>query len=59
MEKIWKFIKDEDGLELVEYAVMGALIVLGVVITIGLLGNQINTRFNQLLTAIGGGGTAE
>jgi pilus assembly protein Flp/PilA len=55
MKKIWKFIKDEDGLELVEYAVMGALIVLGVVATILLLGGQINTRFNQLYTAIGGG----
>ena len=27
MEKFWKFIKEEDGLELSEYAVIGAIII--------------------------------
>jgi pilus assembly protein Flp/PilA len=52
MKKIWKFIKDEEGLELVEYAVMGALIVLGVIATILILGGQINNRFSQLVSSI-------
>lgn len=54
IQKIMNFIKDEDGLELVEYAVISALIVAAVIITIGALGAQINTRFGELLTAIGG-----
>jgi pilus assembly protein Flp/PilA len=52
MKKIWKFIKDEEGLELVEYAVMGALIVLGVIITILALGTQINCRFSALVSTL-------
>ena len=52
MQKIMKFIKDEDGLELVEYAVIAALIVAAVIITIAALGAQINVRFQALLDAI-------
>ena len=42
MQKIMNFIKDEDGLELSEYAVMGGLIILGVVLTVGLLAGEID-----------------
>ena len=53
MNKIMKFFKDEEGLELVEYAVMLALIVIGIVITITLLGNRVNNKFSQAASAIG------
>jgi pilus assembly protein Flp/PilA len=48
MNKIWKFIKDEDGLELTEYAVIGALIVIAVVVAITALSTQITAAFNRL-----------
>ena len=38
MQKIMKFIKDEDGIELVEYAIMAGLVIIvavGAVIAIG------------------------
>jgi Flp pilus assembly pilin Flp len=52
MNKIWKFIKDEDGLELTEYAVIGALIVIAVVGAVVFLQEQIESAFNRLGTEI-------
>jgi pilus assembly protein Flp/PilA len=54
MKKFWKFIKDEEGLETVEYAIIGALITLAAIVTITSVGTQVNTRFQQMLTALGG-----
>jgi pilus assembly protein Flp/PilA len=54
MKKFWKFIKNEEGLETVEYAIIGALITLAAIVTITSVGTQVNTRFQQLLTALGG-----
>jgi len=50
MKKIWKFIKDEEGLETPEYAVMGALIILGLVAAVTALSGKIQAVFE----AIGG-----
>ncbi len=49
-----KFVSDEKGLETVEYAVMGAMITAAVVVTIGLLGSQINTAFQDLINHMQG-----
>ena len=54
MKKLMAFIKDEDGLELSEYAIMGALIIVVAAGTIILLGAKIDDIFNQILTALGG-----
>ena len=54
MEKIWKFIKDEEGLETPEYAVMGALVILGIIAAVIFLRNQISTTFNAIGTHIPG-----
>ncbi len=43
-ETIKNFLRDEEGLELSEYAVMTALIVAALVATLGLLGGSINAR---------------
>ena len=48
MHKIMNFIKDEDGLELTEYAVIGALIVVAIVVAVGLLSAQIDAAFRRL-----------
>jgi Flp pilus assembly pilin Flp len=52
MNKIWNFIKDEDGLELTEYAVIGAIIVITVAVAVGLLRDEIITAFNNMTAAM-------
>lgn len=42
-EKLVQFLRDEEGLELSEYAVAGSLIVLGTVAAFTLLGENITT----------------
>jgi pilus assembly protein Flp/PilA len=49
-----RFVKDEKGLETVEYAIIAALITLAAIVTIGLVGNQVNVKFQDLLNALGG-----
>ena len=48
MEKIWKFIKDEDGLESVEYAIIAGLIVIGIVAAISTIGTNVASIFSDL-----------
>ena len=52
VKKLIAFIKDEDGLELSEYAVMGSLIVVALVGIIGTLGTTIGESFTALTTNI-------
>jgi Flp pilus assembly pilin Flp len=52
MNKIWKFIKDEDGLELTEYAVIGALIVIVVAAAVITLRTAIVNAFNNISNTI-------
>ena len=54
MYRIMKFWKDEEGLELVEYAVMTALIVAALVTAISLLSGAIQTRFSAVEGTISG-----
>jgi pilus assembly protein Flp/PilA len=54
MKSIWKFLKDEDGLELTEYAIMAALIAIATIVIITALGNRITAIFTDLNARIGG-----
>jgi pilus assembly protein Flp/PilA len=47
-----RFVKDERGLETVEYAVMGGLVVAALVIVIAALSTAVQARFQALITAI-------
>lgn len=47
-----KFVKDEQGLELSEYAVMAALIVAALVLAITTLSGAIRDKFNDVSTTI-------
>ncbi|MNP09546.1 Flp/Fap pilin component [compost metagenome] len=47
-----KFIKDEDGLTIVEYAVAGGLITAAVVGAFTLLGGVVDTRIREICNAI-------
>ena len=46
---------DEKGLETVEYAIIAGLIVVGVIATVASIGVWVNTKFNDLLTALSSG----
>jgi Flp pilus assembly pilin Flp len=47
---IKSFIKDESGLETVEYAVMLALLVAGVIAAVKLLGPTVTSKFTEVNT---------
>ena len=51
MKKIMNFLKNEKGLETVEWAVISALIVAGLVVVITGLGSNVLARFTTLETA--------
>jgi Flp pilus assembly pilin Flp len=48
---IKKFARDERGMETVEWAVLAALIVAGLVTVIGTLGTNVKTKFTTLQNA--------
>ena len=52
--KLRDFLKDEDGLTTVEYAVGGSLISAAVVLAFTELGDQVDTVIDSITTAIGG-----
>jgi Flp pilus assembly pilin Flp len=54
MKTLRSFLSDERGLETVEYAVIGGLIVVALITIIGLLSDSIVAKFTQLNDAISG-----
>jgi pilus assembly protein Flp/PilA len=53
MSTIKRFIKDEQGLETVEYAIIAGLIVVGIVAAITAIGTWVQTQFTTLQTDLG------
>jgi pilus assembly protein Flp/PilA len=51
-KKIQSFIREEEGLTTVEYAVAGSLIALAVITAFQLLGAQVGTVIGQICQAI-------
>jgi pilus assembly protein Flp/PilA len=50
MEKVWRFLKDEEGTETVEWAIMIGLIAVGAIAIIAWIGGWVSGRFSQLQT---------
>ena len=48
-----KFVKDEKGLETVEYAIIAGLIVIGTIAVIASIGGWVNVKFTALNTGLG------
>ena len=48
MEQIRKFLKDETGMETVEWAVVAALVILGVALAFSTLGNTVRSKIEAL-----------
>ena len=49
-----RFLKSDDGPTATEYGVMLGLIILACVVTISLIGDELNTTFTNVATAIAG-----
>ncbi|MFZ6047226.1 Flp family type IVb pilin [Pseudomonas sp. CR3202] len=49
---VMKFVKDEDGLTIVEYAVAGGLITVAVAAAFVTLGTHVNTNITDLCKAV-------
>lgn len=47
-----KFVKDERGLETVEYAIIAGLIVVGTIVSITAIGGYVKAKFEQLESAL-------
>lgn len=51
-----KFLRDEEGVTAIEYALIAALIAVAIIAIVTLIGNQINSVFMQICTALKGTG---
>ena len=51
---MFTLLRREEGATAVEYGIMVALIAAAVVVTVGLLGGQLNAVFTNVITAMGG-----
>ena len=50
-----RFLSDESGLEMIEYAIMTSLIVVGLLAAIGSIAKWLTTRYEGVLEILGGG----
>jgi pilus assembly protein Flp/PilA len=57
LQLLKRFVREEEGLETVEYAIIAGLIVVGIVTTIGQIGQWVGDKFNELNTDLQGSGT--
>jgi pilus assembly protein Flp/PilA len=53
MERLKRFLKDEEGVTAIEYGLIAALIAIAVIVTVGLVGTRLNTVFNNIATCLG------
>ena len=49
---IKRFIKEESGATMVEYAILVALIAVAVIVTVGILGGKIDATFQKVVNAM-------
>jgi Flp pilus assembly pilin Flp len=48
-----RFVKEESGQSLIEYVILAALLIIGIIAVIGLLGDKIKKKFNDVVKALG------
>jgi Flp pilus assembly pilin Flp len=52
MKKLMRFFRDEEGVVMIEYALIAALIGLALIITLGLMTNAIQDMFNRIISTL-------
>ena len=53
MKNVLKFIRDEQGGEVLEYALIAGLIVVGAIVAIGSVGTKVLARWNSVDSGFG------
>lgn len=53
-QAVMSFLREEEGLTIVEYAVAGGLITVAVAAAFGLLGDAVLARIEELIDAVNG-----
>ena len=53
MKRLLKFLKDEKGAIAMEYGLLAAFIALVIIISVTLLGGNLNNFFNAIATEVG------
>ena len=51
-EKLIKFIKDEDGIETIEYALIAALIAIAAIVAARWLGPEVSETYSNVATVL-------
>ena len=54
MNKLMRFFKDEEGVVMIEYALIGALIGVALIATLYVMANSINDIFMRIVSALNG-----
>ncbi len=49
-----KFLRDEEGVTAIEYALIASLIAIAVIVTVTLVGSQLNSVFTKICNALKG-----
>ena len=57
MKKLLKYLKDEEGLVAIEYAIIATFVALVIVVGTTALGTSLNAMFNGIAATITGWGT--
>jgi pilus assembly protein Flp/PilA len=52
MKRLLKFVKDEEGLVAIEYALIATFVALAIIASITVLGGTLNAAFTKISTAI-------
>jgi pilus assembly protein Flp/PilA len=52
--KLVKFFKDEEGVVMIEYALIAALIGVALIVTLGLVTGALQSIFTRIITALNG-----
>jgi len=52
MKELMRFFRDEEGVVMIEYALIAALIGLALIVTLGLLTNTIQNMFNRIISTL-------
>ena len=53
-----KFLRDEEGVTAIEYALIAALIGVAIIVTVTAVGSQLNATFKAICTAVKASGSS-
>ena len=52
MERLLRFLREEDGVTAIEYGLIAALIAVGIIVAVTAVGTGLNTIFTEVSTAL-------